>query len=251
MTNTYEVNGAYFLPDGTEVIYRGKVEHGERRWSDGRVETYSGDHIIRFPRDYDRLSEDLGDRTLSPRMVTCDEGHTYHLIVENFPVTKGCPVCAVPELEEAFRSHNWFLAHTGGGCTAWQQTYEADDGTTWTVWVTNDLSAPRTTDEICDYAIGVYQIGFNGEWVSEEGEWFHSWELAGWVRKPDAPSREEWPGTPPGMFEEWNEWVADTGVEVTLNDPEIHALREREDIPQIIKSWVFDAVTFVSGEDYE
>jgi len=253
----YIPNAAYFLPDGREAIYIG----GPNDESTPMSTTGRDEVEVFIPRRKDRQDrpedegrgfkigqavEPLDGRPLSPRIVDCEKGHHYHLTIDSFPVTYPCPECAKDhDLERLFRESNWQLDQTGGGCTAWAFYLPQEDGGYWKVMVTDDLAAPRRSDDLSEYSIGIYQIGTDGEYVDDNGTWGMRWELKRWDRKADKPGV----GCPPGV--EWAtlyDWVEDTGERVTLDCPEVHALRTREDIPEVVRSAALEAIMFVSRE---
>lgn len=171
-TTDYERGGAYYIasgPDtGEEVVYQGLLEiDGEER------EMIMFPHVRQWPP---RPQEPLGERTLTPRMVTCEEGHEYHLMVECFPVAAQCPVCGPGDVEDYFRRQNYDLWHTGGGCTAWAWEYDRDGGGYWLIMVTDDASAPRKREELFEPCVGIYEIDASGDYVDDNGLWCGGWE---------------------------------------------------------------------------
>lgn len=194
----YVYNGAYFLPDGTEVLYRGDL------YRDGR-------DLVSFPREFGREMEALAGRPLTPRMVECDEGHKYHLQVERFPIVYPCPECAKDlDLEHWFRGRNWSLDHTGGGCTAWTFTDDREEGGEWYVMVTDDASAPRESGDLWEPCVGLYAIDAEGEYLNDEGEWF-------WTQERDAEAMLALAAMdlPDGL----REWITDATKVLTAFPP--------------------------------
>lgn len=160
-TSGYVDGGAYFLPDGTEVLFY--VDHRD------------GVERISFPRSRPRrLPEDLDGRVMRPRMVECSKGHPdYHLRVEVFPVTFPCPVCAEShDIAEWMEANNYGLSHTGGGCTAWDWVYDDDDGRNWQILVADEASAPRSSGELDWPMVIINEFDADGEFISDEaGAW--------------------------------------------------------------------------------